>query len=121
MWSRRCVLRILGVELWKKSPFLIGCRGCLPAGCPVGLLGRGSGESCCFVSDELSPQMDEGSHGVMYQHAWAGVAHDLLYPFFHGGFIAVYLAEPAGFLLCPERAFLQPCLRIFQQFPAVFA
>lgn len=111
--SRASFVEICRVMMWKKSPHSpqtvstfhlfhrFRCFGALRASGP------------------FSPQMEQGRYRMVQQHAWSGISHHFAYTRFHIRFVAVYLAQAAGFLLLPERTLRQSCLRIVQQLPAL--
>ena len=60
-----------------------------------------------FLPESVNEMM-EGHVWITVEHPGAGVTHDLLYLFFHGGFVAVHLAIPTGCFSRLEGTSVQP-------------
>ena len=69
----------------------------------------------------LLPQMPDSRYRMIQQHSWPCPSHDFSHPFPHLRFVTMYGTESASTFLFSEWTTWQPCMCIFQHFPALRA
>lgn len=65
--------------------------------------------------------MGQGQEGMVPNHPWSGVSHDVAHLRAHGRFVAVHGAGGAGALLVAEGATVEARLGVHEQRGALWA